>query len=148
VDHVALMQSYRMTTSTDTTSPPRLQLLKTDTLFRVRTPATQRAALLDLHERGTLSAKAFAAAHGIKYPTFAAWVQKRRKASAAGVGSEGGPPESSSLRWVEAALPQQPTSGQGACCLEFPHGVKLTLSHESQLPLAAQLITGCELLVM
>jgi len=60
------MQSYRMTTSTDTTSPSRLQLLKTDTLFRVRTPAIQRAALLDLHERGTLSAKAFAAAHGIK----------------------------------------------------------------------------------
>jgi hypothetical protein len=129
-----------MTTTTDTTPPPDLQLLKTDTRFRVRTPAAQRVALLDLYERGTLTAKAFAAAHGIKYPTFAVWVQQRRK-SASSTGEPVGGSDSSPLRWVEAVLPQHPTSDQGACCLEFPHGVKLTLSHESQIPLAVRLIS-------
>ncbi len=123
-----------MTTSTDNSSPPDLQLLKTDTRFRVRTPAAQRDALLDLYERGTLTAKAFAASHGIKYPTFAVWVQQRRKRSNSNT------PESSPLRWVETVLPHPPTSTQGLCCLEFPHGIKLTLSHEAQLPLAARLI--------
>jgi transposase-like protein len=123
-----------MITSTDAPAPPDLQLLKTDTRFRVRTPAAQRDALLDLYERGTLTAKAFATAHGIKYPTFAVWVQQRRKRSHSRA------PDPSPLRWVEAALPQPPTSVQGLCCLEFPHGIKLTLSHEAQLPLAARLI--------
>lgn len=129
-----------MTTSTDTTSPPDRQLLKTDTRFRVRTPAAQRDALLDLYERGTLTAKAFAAEHGIKYPTFAVWIQQRRKRSHTSVRQTSIAPDGASLRWVEAMLPQHPASDQGACCLEFPHGIKLTLSHESQLPLAVRLI--------
>ena len=129
-----------MPTSTDTTSPPDLQLLKTDTRFRVRTPSDQRDALLDLYERGTHTAKAFAAVHGIKYPTFAAWVQKRRKHSAMSPSPGPTSSESSPLRWIEAVLPQPSTSVQGACCLEFPQGMKLTLSHEAQLPLAARLI--------
>jgi hypothetical protein len=37
--------------------------------------------LLDLYERGTLTAKAFATAYVIKYPTFALWIQRRRKRS-------------------------------------------------------------------
>jgi transposase-like protein len=128
------MQSYRMITSTDAPTPPDLQLLKTDTRFRVRTPAHQRDALLDLYERGTLTAKAFAASHGIKYPTFAVWVQQRRKRSNSSAH------DPSPLRWVEAALPQHSVSDPGLCCLEFAHGIKLTLSHEAQLPLAARLI--------
>ena len=123
-----------MINSTDTSPPPDLQLLKTDTRFRVRTPAAQRDALLDLYAHGTLTAKAFAAAHGIKYPTFAAWVQQRRKRS------NDRPSEPSPLRWVETVLPQSPSTLQQVCCVEFPHGIKLTLSHEAQLPLAARLI--------
>jgi transposase-like protein len=130
-----------MTTTTDTTPPPDLQLLKTDARFRVRTPPAQRDALLDLYERGTLTAKAFAAEHGIKYPTFAVWVQQRRKRSQTSVHPPGLPSDGSPLRWVEAMLPQLPTSDQGACCLEFPQGITLTLSHESQLPLAVRLIS-------
>lgn len=129
-----------MTTSTDNASPPDLHLLKTDTRFRVRTPAAQRDALLDLYERGTLTAKAFAAAHGIKYSTFAVWVQQRRKRAVTDVADAGRSSDSSPLRWVETVLPHPPTSTQGLCCLEFPHGIKLTLSHEAQLPLAARLI--------
>jgi transposase-like protein len=123
-----------MITSTDAPTPPDLQLLKTDTRFRGRIPAHQRDALLDLYERGTLTAKAFAAAHGIKYPTFAVWVQQRRKRSNRST------PDHSQLRWVETVLPQPPATLQQVCCLEFAHGIKLTLSHDAQLPLAARLI--------
>ncbi len=42
-------------------------------------PAPQREALLDAFDRSGQSAMAFSRQHGIKYPTFANWIQCRRK---------------------------------------------------------------------
>ena len=56
------------------------ELLKTDVLGRVRVKKARRDALLDEFERGGTSAQAFAKMVGIKYQTFASWVQKRRRA--------------------------------------------------------------------
>jgi len=55
------------------------EILKTDGLGRVRTPAAQREALLDAFERSGLSGMKFAALHGVKYPSFANWVQQRKR---------------------------------------------------------------------
>ena len=52
-------------------------ILKTDGLGRVRTPLAQREALLDAFERSGLAGMKFAALHGVKYPSFANWVQQR-----------------------------------------------------------------------
>lgn len=38
-----------------------------------------REAVLDEFERGAMSGQAFARLHGIKYTTFASWIQKRRR---------------------------------------------------------------------
>ena len=54
------------------------QILKVDTLKRVRVPKARREALLDEFQRSGLSGAAFAKRHGIKYSTFAAWARKRR----------------------------------------------------------------------
>ena len=59
------------------------QILKVDTLKRVRVPKARREAILDEFERSGLSGAAFAKLHGIKYATFASWSLKRRKQSAA-----------------------------------------------------------------
>ena len=65
---------------------PTPQLLKADTLGRVRTPRQRREALLDEFERSGASASRFAKLSGVKYQTFAGWVQRRRRQrGAAGV---------------------------------------------------------------
>lgn len=56
-----------------------VQLLASDVLGRVKTPAAKREAILDEFERGGMTAMAFAEHIGVKYPTFATWVQKRKK---------------------------------------------------------------------
>jgi hypothetical protein len=54
-------------------------LIRSDTKGRVLVAADQREALLDAFERSGQSAMAFCRQHGLKYPTFATWVQKRRR---------------------------------------------------------------------
>ena len=55
------------------------EVLKTDVLGRVRMKKARRSALLDEFERGVTSVQAFAKLVGVKYQTFAWWVQKRRR---------------------------------------------------------------------
>jgi transposase-like protein len=61
------------------TSTNVLPILKTDSKGRVRTPAADREALLDLFEQGGMSGAAFARLHGLRYTTFAHWRHLRRK---------------------------------------------------------------------
>ena len=56
-----------------------VELLSSDVLGRVKTPAVKREAILDEFERSGMTALAFAEHIGVKYPTFATWVQKRKK---------------------------------------------------------------------
>jgi len=76
-----------------------------------------------------MSASAFAAMAGIKYPTFANWLQKRRKAQSSAkerpseVGTDGGP-----IRLWEGVVedPAMPASGGSAGLLiELPGAVRL-----------------------
>lgn len=60
-------------------SKPVGRILRTDVLGRVQTPADLREAILDEFEKSGLSGTKFARARGIKYPTFATWIQERRK---------------------------------------------------------------------
>ena len=79
------------------------EILKTDGLGRVRTPAAQREALLDAFERSGLSGMKFAALHGVKYPSFANWVQ-RGCSGANGIGCKATPdpsvPREHPLTWI------------------------------------------------
>ncbi len=61
--------------TTNSQSPP----LKTDVIGRVRISAKHREALLDAYEASSMTGMKFAAAHGVKYPTFASWIQRRRR---------------------------------------------------------------------
>jgi hypothetical protein len=62
-------------TSTDSKS----ELLKLDVLGRVRTSRAKRDEVLDAFEASGMSGASFAKTHGIRYTTFANWVQRRRK---------------------------------------------------------------------
>ncbi len=62
--------------------------LKTDVPGRVRTPLARREEILDAFEKSGLSGVAFAALTGVKYPTLANWIQRRRDR---GLSREAGP---------------------------------------------------------
>ncbi len=63
----------------DTTIDNKNGILKTDALGRVCTGKARREAILDDFESSGMSGKAYARLHGIKYPTFAYWIQARRR---------------------------------------------------------------------
>lgn len=70
---------------------------------------------------------------GLKYPTFASWVQQRRRERAAG----GGPPAVTPVRWMEAVV------GAGAppaLCVHLPGGARLEIGDAAAVALAAQLL--------
>ena len=64
---------------TSLTKADEISIIKTDEVGRRQTPAARRECLLDEFDRSGLSAARFAAVTGLKYSTFAAWVQRRRK---------------------------------------------------------------------
>ena len=112
-------------------------ILKTDRQGRVRTPLTQREALLDAFECSGLSGMKFAALHGVKYPSFANWVQqrkRRRSMTAASTGPESGAgevagPGGTVVQWWEGVVDHgagQTNRAAGARCglqLHLPGGV-------------------------
>ena len=78
------------------------KILKTDALGRVRTPAARHEQLLDEFERSGVSGAKFAGLTGLKYQTFASWVQRRRRGPTARANTPGDP--ASTVRWLEAVV--------------------------------------------
>lgn len=116
--------------------PTEESILKTDSKGRVQTPVARRESLLDEFERSGLSGKKFAALTGLKYQTFASWLQKRRRARGLTAAPPANAPEP--VRWLEAMVaPGQP---KGVVVLHLHGGVRLELSDRSQIELAAALV--------
>jgi hypothetical protein len=126
---------------TSTKEEPKL--LKSDAQGRVRTPPDRQESLLDEFERSGLSGARFAALAGIKYPTFAAWVLRRRKQRAS---NEVSPPtrdSAATVRWLEAVMDQTVGANSavgGACTVHLPGGARLEFSSPNQIPLVAALV--------
>jgi transposase len=140
-------------TSTPTTGLPD-EVLQTDMLGRMRTKRSRREALLDEFERGGASAQAFAAMVGIKYQTFASWMQKRRRARkqyssstrvktlppALSAASEG-------LRLVEAVVEAQAkqsiaAKGGESLCVHLPGGARVDIRSARQTLLGRRVAQG------
>ena len=108
------------------------QVLKVDVAGRVWTPRARREEVLDEFERSGMPAAKFAAFIGVKYPTLASWVQKRRRQREAG--AVAGQP--AALRWVEAAVE---TQGSGLR-VDLQGGARIEIADEAQAKLAAVLL--------
>ena len=111
---------------------PTEQVLKTDVTGRVWTPKAQRDAILDQFESSGVSAAQFAAMVGVKYPTLANWIQRRRNARREGASGTRG------LKWVEAAVDCAPPSS--ALVVQLPGGASLAVSDAKQATLAGELL--------
>jgi transposase-like protein len=73
---------------------------------RVSWPRERREQLLDEYERSGLTQAAFARREGVRYPTFAHWVQERRRATLPGSGRR----PAVSPRFVEVGVPAAASS--------------------------------------
>jgi hypothetical protein len=116
-------------------------VLKSDGLGRVRTPPERREQLLDEFERSGLSGTKFAALTGIKYPTFAAWLFKRRRQRGGAANVAAKPVDS--LRWLEAVVEQAQIPG-GSLAVELPGGAQVHIGDVKQATLAAALLRALE----
>jgi hypothetical protein len=115
------------------------RVLKTDVLGRVKTPPERRDALLDEFETSGMSGVKFAEFIGVKYQTWASWVQKRRRQRSTGAGSGGTP----ALRFVEAMVQGDavPTpTGSATLRVHLPGGAHLEIANREQALLAGELL--------
>ena len=125
---------------TSTTTEETL-ILKTDVLGRVRMPADRREAILDAFEQSGMSGQAFAKHIGVKYPTFACWIQKRRRLRSEYPKKKLLKPPPSLITFVEASI-EQPCKETlpGGLEVQTQAGVKMVIRSQSEVELAARLI--------
>ena len=115
------------------------EILKTDKLRRVKTPAARWESLLDEFERSGLSGQEFATLAGIKYQTFATWVQKRRRQKTGAERVKAGDP----VRWLETVVAAAQNSGGkklAVMVVQLPGGARVEVADEKQAVLAAALL--------
>jgi hypothetical protein len=118
----------------------------------VRVPAPRREALLDEFEKGGASGAKFARLAGIKYSTFANWVQQRGKRQAPMKPARGEAPNGTGLAgpagpirlleaMVEGGAPggREPVRAEGLV-VELPGGSRLVVGSPVQLQMAAELV--------
>ena len=101
-----------------------------DTRGRVRTTREQRRLILAEFQRSGMSAAAFARRAGLKYSTFAFWVQHQRRRPQPG--------RQSPVRLLEAVVAAVPSSS--GLRVQLPGGAILELREASQIPLVAALL--------
>ena len=103
---------------THTTLPD--QILIQDSRGRVRVPRGRQEVLLTEYEKSGMSGAAFAEHLGIKYQTFATWIQKKKKRATAGLKS---PVQRHPVQWVEAVMETSPLQEEKATPLMMRFGV-------------------------
>jgi transposase-like protein len=111
-------------------------VLKTDSRGRVRTPPERRAALLAEFARSGLSATKFAALAGVRYQTFATWVQQQKRR---GPGTPAKGPRPVRFTQVVPVISTAQAQPRAVRVL-LPGGAVIELTGPAQVPLLAQLI--------
>jgi hypothetical protein len=128
-----------MTTTKATNPGNELTILKPDVRGRMRTSSARREQLLAEFERSGLSGPKFAMLAGIKYQTFATWVQRRQRQL--GAAAKVPVATTESVKWLEAVLASTPPAVAGAVLvLQLPGEVHLEVADEKQAVLAARLV--------
>ena len=98
-------------------------------------PAAKRAEILREFDSSGASGVEFAGMIGVKYPTFAGWLRRRRMKG--GGRPERRPPRKAPVKFLEAVLPG---AGTEPVVVELPRGVRVQLSSAGQIPLVLELL--------
>jgi hypothetical protein len=123
------------------------EIFKRDKMGRVRVSRARREALLNEFERGGTSGAQFADYVGIKYSTFATWIQKRQRRQASGVrftnqGRVLKKKRAAPIRWLETMVDVQGKESRSEARLRvhLPGGAHLEITNGAQAGLAAVLL--------
>ena len=120
------------------------EILKQDSVGRVRVSVERREALLEEFEGSALSAAQFARLAGVKYATFANWVARRRRQRASGEGAATARGEGA-IRLFEAVVEGHPKTASAPAVVaglvvELPGGSRVLVGSPGQLSMAAELV--------
>lgn len=119
------------------------KLMKRDAQGRVVVPVARREALLDEFERSGLCGAEFARHAGVKYPTFAGWVQRRRhERGEYEVKCERAAMTLAPMRLAEAVFSEAAAGPSAESALEvlLPGGARVMLSNPAQVAPLARLL--------
>ena len=124
--------------------PSGRELLKLNSRGHLCLTRERREMLLAEFDRSGVSAARFAEMTGIKYQTFAGWLQERRRRAAAPA-AEGRRPEA--VTWIEAAPPaalREPQTERASKPLKvhLPGGAWMEVAGPEQVRAAALLLRG------
>lgn len=125
------------------TEPTEPNLIRTDALGRARHTREQRERILDEYERSGLSGAKFAAVCGVKYQTFATWLQRRTRQRNEYPKGQPRRKAAAEVRWLEASVQPAAASNTGLL-LQLPGGVLTQVSNEHHIALAAALVRALE----
>lgn len=113
-----------------------VELLRVDAKGRVRVSRERRESLLAEYDRGGMSAKGFAEWAGIKYATFAWWLQERRRAR-----ERNGEAEPTAVHWVEAEVAGDgEREVRGGLKIELGCGARMEVADRAGAVLAAEVL--------
>lgn len=118
------------------------QILKTDSLARVRTPPQRKRELLEEFERSGLSGAKFADLAGIKYSTFAAWAAKGKRARPVDATPAPVVDAAAKVRWLEAVVDraQNGAKEKPILTVQFGGGARADIGDARQAELAAAVL--------
>ena len=123
------------------------EIFKRDKMGRVRVSRARREALLNEFERGGTSGAQFADYVGIKYSTFANWLQKRQRRQASGVGIDNQSralksKRTAPIRWLETMVEGEGKESRTEARLRvhLPGGAHVEITNGAQAGLAAVLL--------
>ena len=118
-------------------------ILKTDKRGHVRMPPERREALLAEFDRSGLTLTRFAELAGVRYSTFATWLQQRRNKRAAPQDKDRPKPVRFAEVLVDGTLQPALTV---ACALKvsLPGGAHMALTEASHIALAVQLLKALQ----
>jgi hypothetical protein len=123
------------------------EIFKRDKVGRVRVSRARREALINEFERGGTSGAQFADYVGIKYSTFANWLQKRKRQQASGVGMDSQNrglkgKRTAPMRWLETMVDAggKESDTEARLRVHLPGGAYLEIANRPQAGLAAMLL--------
>lgn len=121
-------------------------LIRTDVLGRLHRTREQRERILDEYGRSGLSGPKFAALCGVKYQTFATWLQRRQRQRNVYPKPKPKPRRRAATRvqWLEASVQPAAAASATGLLLQLPGGVRAQLSSEHHIVLAAALVRALE----
>lgn len=114
------------------------RIIKSDRRGRLRYTPEQRDALVKACQASGLSTPRFAAIHGVKYQTLAAWIHRHKRSAKP---ARPRLPRPAPLMLVPAVLEGAISSGPSSLMeVSLPGGARLSITTPGHIPLAAALI--------